>query len=178
MRRSLVKSLKRGVRGPTWRPTDSEKALAYCLQAIEETERKIRLMKSHAKKIEENINRTEWDIQNGQPRQHSTNAYMIPLSSDDFNTGETDNSHTKNLSPRNTLSQTFLLTYLSPQEQKRQSSSPWSPPTYTQRSNGTCTETRAGATTTQLYADLRNPTLKQQNAQAGGQQIERDTRRR
>jgi hypothetical protein len=108
MRRSLVESLEEGVRGPTWRLTYSEKALAYCLEAIEETERKIRMMKAHEKKMEDDINRAERAIRNDQPRRYTARTQTAPLSYDDFDTAETDTERSRDQTRRH-VTQTHIV---------------------------------------------------------------------
>jgi hypothetical protein len=50
MRRSLVESLNENIRDLSGTPSSSENALAYCLQAIAETDEKVGIMTSHTVK--------------------------------------------------------------------------------------------------------------------------------
>jgi hypothetical protein len=56
MWRFLVELLDEHIRDLSGTPFSSENALAYCLQAIAETDEKVGIMKSHIAKMEEEIN--------------------------------------------------------------------------------------------------------------------------
>jgi hypothetical protein len=53
-----VESLDENIRNLSGTLSSSENALAYCLQAIAETEEKVGIMKSHIEKMEEEIKET------------------------------------------------------------------------------------------------------------------------
>jgi hypothetical protein len=57
MWRSLVESLDENKRDLSGTPSSSKNALAYCLQAIAETDKKFGTMKSHIAEMEDEIDR-------------------------------------------------------------------------------------------------------------------------
>jgi hypothetical protein len=57
MQRSQVELLDENIWDLSGTPFFSENALAYCLEAITETDEKVGVMKSHMEKMEEEINR-------------------------------------------------------------------------------------------------------------------------
>jgi hypothetical protein len=97
--RFLVESLDEKIRDLSGTPFPSKNALAYCLQAIAETDKKVGIMKSHIAEIKKEIDRVPV----------LRNKLLVnDLASKN---SETDNSPSRNLPHQTTLSQTVFLKY-------------------------------------------------------------------
>jgi hypothetical protein len=99
MRRSLVESLDENIRDLSGTPSPSKNALVYCLQAISDTDKKVRIMKSHIAEMEEEIDRVP--------------VLRNKLLANDLESksGETDNSPSRDHLHQTTLSQSVFLRY-------------------------------------------------------------------